>query len=540
MRLLLSVVWLACANGSLLAQTTWQSETERGLFTVTLDAGVAHVPIGSLQSWEMTLVQVGGAPVSDARVVVGGGMRAHGHGLPTQPEVVSTKQAGRYRIEGLRFSMAGEWTLALSIDSASGRDRVLFEISLDDLSKSRGLKSLALPTDWRPPPSPSNRVSDSDEAAEFGRDLFFDESLSGAGTSSCATCHQPERFFADGERLGKGIDRAMRNTPSLIGVAAQSWFYWDGRRDSLWSQALLPFEAVEEMGSSRLAIVRGVLSKPRYRQQYVQLFGAPPEIPFARLPRHAGPIGNEASKQAWAQLSREEQTAISSVFANVGKAIAAFERSLPVPQSPFDHYASAHHTAAKQTTDDTMRMAGHDHHDNPSTNHTLPEALDANALRGLALFMDSSKTNCLRCHNGPWFTNQGFHNVGTGNFFGDRLDFGRVYGLQAAIRDEFNCLGPYSDAVAETCTEQRFLSKHSHVPLEGAFKVPTLRNLKHTAPYMHDGRFTTLREVLEHYRNPPTDGPPHELKPLILSDSEVEDLIAFLESLSGDASLDGI
>ncbi|MEL7311439.1 MAG: cytochrome c peroxidase, partial [Pseudomonadota bacterium] len=536
-RSLLVVFGLVCASGSLLAQTTWRSDTERGVFTVTLDAGVAHIPIATLQSWQLTLQQPDGRPVSNARVVVGGGMRAHGHGLPTQPEVMSTGQPGLYTIEGLRFNMSGEWTLALSIDSANGRDRVLFELTLTDLPTADGLAALALDKDWRPPPSPSNRVADSLPAASLGRELFFDESLSGAGTSSCASCHQPARFLADGERLGQGRDRAMRNTPSLIGASAQSWFYWDGRRDSLWSQALVPFEAVEEMGGSRLAVVRTVLIAPHYREQYARVFGKPPDIDFARLPAEAGPIGSAMSKAAWAELSRQDQIAINTVFANVGKAIAAFERSLPAPPSPFDLYVADRRDVGEQDSEARVGSSAHQHAMEHAIDRNRQRPLDASALRGLALFMDSNKTNCLRCHNGPWFSNQGFHNIGTGNFSGERLDFGRVYGLQAAIRDEFNCLGPYSDTRPEACTEQRFLSKHSHVPLEGAFKVPTLRNLKHTAPYMHDGRYATLREVVEHYRNPPSDGPPHELQALVLSDAEVDDLVRFLESLSGAGEL---
>ncbi|MEL6300066.1 MAG: cytochrome c peroxidase [Pseudomonadota bacterium] len=484
---------------------------------MTLDTGVARIPVGKLQTWNLILEDAQGTPVRDAHVVVGGGMRAHGHGLPTQPEVSTSMRAGHYQLEGLQFSMTGEWTLALSIDSATGRDRILFEFRLENPSRDIRLSEMAIDSQWQPPASPSNRVANDPNAAALGNRLFIDPLLSGDGTLSCASCHDPGLFFTDGAKLGQGSGRAMRNTPSLIGASAQSWFYWDGRRDSLWAQALLPFEAVEEMNASRLAVVRHVLTDPEYRREYEAVFGPPPDIPFDTLPDRAGPIGDTASKAAWATLDRREQSLINAVFANLGKSIAAYERTLPAPDSPFDRYvagrATSHHSA---------------HHGQRET------TLSASALRGLELFLNEERTHCLRCHNGDWFSNQGFHNIGTGNFFGDRLDFGRVYGLQAAIRDEFNCLGPFSDADPDECAGHRFLSTHSHVPLEGAFKVPTLRNLTHTAPYMHDGRFSTLREVIEYYRNPPEGGPPHELKPLDISDDEADDLVAFLESLSGD------
>ena len=133
------------------------------------------------------------------------------------------------------------------------------------------------------------------------------------------------------------------------------------------------------------------------------------------------------------------------------------------------------------------------------------------------------------------FTNGGFHNIGTGNFSGEHLDFGRVFGLRAALMGEFNCLGKYSDAQPDQCLELRFLNKSAHVPLEGAFKVPGLRNVAETGPYMHDGRFDSLDAVLAYYREPPDPAlQTHELKPLALSDAELAALRAFLLRLPPD------
>jgi cytochrome c peroxidase len=148
--------------------------------------------------------------------------------------------------------------------------------------------------------------------------------------------------------------------------------------------------------------------------------------------------------------------------------------------------------------------------------------------------VDEPKTRCLRCHNGPMLTNGGFHNVGTGTFGGERPDFGRAFGLRAVLLDEFNCVGPFSDARREACLELRFLNKDAHIPLDGAFKTPSLRNVSATAPYAHDGRFADLDQVLRHYNTPPavTSSGPHELGPLGLTDQELRHLRAFLFALA--------
>lgn len=138
---------------------------------------------------------------------------------------------------------------------------------------------------------------------------------------------------------------------------------------------------------------------------------------------------------------------------------------------------------------------------------------------------------CLQCHNGPLFTNRGFHNVGTGGLTGEHLDFGRMVGIQAVLQDEFNCLGIYSDAEPEDCHSLRFLNKSAHMPVQGAFKTPSLRNLLQTAPYFHDGRFSTLKQVIEFYNNPP-QVERNELRPLNLSKQEMDQLTSFLRTLS--------
>jgi cytochrome c peroxidase len=131
------------------------------------------------------------------------------------------------------------------------------------------------------------------------------------------------------------------------------------------------------------------------------------------------------------------------------------------------------------------------------------------------------------------FTDHGFHNIGVPYAEGLDRDWGRYQGVRKVIKDEFNCLGEYSDAGKEDCAELRF-AKTARDETIGAFKTPTLRNVTETAPYMHSGQFASLDEVLEHYRRPPRAPIGHtDLVPIQLTAEEIEQLKAFLHTLSG-------
>lgn len=502
--------------GAAAADASWETRSERGV-VATLEPRSGKLEIGAFQEWVLSLRSTDDVPVDQARIMIGGGMPEHGHGLPTSPAVTDFLGDGRYLIEGLKFSMAGRWIVAFAVDTPSGSDRLAFVLDIDSWSENERevLASLRLGADTRPPPSPSNRVADDPDAAHIGEMLFFDEGLSANDALSCATCHEPDRYFTDGRKRGVGINRTGRNTPTVIGAGFLNWFYWDGRRDSLWSQALVPFEAADEMGGSRVDVVRTVGRDAEYRSRYEAVFGAfPDEMLQAQLPEHAGPLGESEMRDAWHRLDRDTAQAINTVYANLGKAVAAYQRTLPIPVSRFDHYVDA-------------TLAG---------DSNARALLTADELAGLELYLDAEKTHCLRCHNGPWLTNGGFHNIGTGVFNGPELDFGRVFGVRSVVMDEFNCLGSYSDAAPGECSQLRFLNRNSHVPLEGAFKVPSLRNLAASAPYMHDGRFADLPAVIEFYRRPldQEEAASHELPPLDLSDMEARQLIAFLLTLSAE------
>jgi cytochrome c peroxidase len=362
--------------------------------------------------------------------------------------------------------------------------------------------------------STSNRVAESRRAAELGHRLFFDTGLSANGRIACASCHNPALHFTDGRTTARGIGVTSRNSPNLVGAAHSPWMFWDGRRDSLWAQALAPLEAAAEMGSTRLAVVRRVTTHRATASLYRQVFGMAPKLDdLNRFPEHAGPFGDVNERAAWTRMSAEDRQIVDRAFANVGKAIEAYERLLQPGPSRFDRYV----------------------HNLRDENPTLENAqLSEMELQGLRLFVDADRTPCLRCHNGPLFTNQSFHDVGTASRAGGFPDFGRLLGIQAVLIDPFNCLGPHSDSDPEDCGALRFINK-SHVAAQsGKFKTPTLRGLVRTAPFLHDGRFGTLDEVIEHYRNPSAgDDRPREMAPLEISDEERRALVAFLVSLDG-------
>lgn len=372
--------------------------------------------------------------------------------------------------------------------------------------------------DGRPPPSFSNAVADLPAAAALGRALFFDVRFSRNGKVACASCHQPTKNYTDGLPVSQAIGQTHRNAPTLMGSAWQRWLYWDGRKDSLWSQALSPLEAFNEMGGNRLDIVRQLLSDQHYRREYESIFGRVPSILQSLTdeaassfdmpwPEAASPLGNKTEKQHWRRLTANQRHAVNRVFSNIGKVIEAFERGLNPEPSRFDQLVDA-----------------------IALGRSFRSDFNDNEIQGLHLFLDVDKTGCLNCHNGPLLTNRGFHNIGTGRLNTPPLDFGRALGLQALSIDPFNCLGNFSDARPSQCLSMRFVKRTHQETMVGAFKVPSLRGVSKTAPYFHDGRFNTLKDVLNFYRSPPASQG-QELQELTLTNHEADALLAFLKTL---------
>jgi cytochrome c peroxidase len=358
------------------------------------------------------------------------------------------------------------------------------------------------------PPDPSNAVADDPRAAELGHRLFFDTRFSANGEISCATCHQPEKLFTDGRPLSEAIGTTKRHAPSIVGLAHSPWFYWDGRKDSQWSQALSPMEDPAEQAGTRTQFAH--LTAAHYSDAYEPLFGPLPDLSDGdRFPPFAGPNGNEAEQAAWEAMAPEDRDAINRVYAGMGKAIAAYERLVMPGPSRFDEYVEA------LVRGDAGKAAA---------------TLTADEALGLRIFIGEG--SCTDCHNGPLLTNNGFHNIGLPLAPGTAFDSGRIKGVERMLADPFNCRSPYSDAGEADCEELRFV-KTEGMELIGGFKVPSLRNVAETAPYMHLGQIPTLRGVLEHYDRAPVPLMGHsDLVPLNLSNQEMNRLEAFLRSLS--------
>ena len=205
--------------------------------------------------------------------------------------------------------------------------------------EARLIQSLSLSALPELAPDPGNPVADSAAAAELGHRLYFDTRLSGGENVACATCHQPELMFTDGLTLAVGSGLGSRHTPSLVGLAHSPWFYWDGRKDSQWAQALEPLETSHEHDSDRTRISRLLTEDKTYAAMYGEVFGELPVLPDQ--PRSASPLGNARQQAAWHAMTESERRAISEVFANVGKALAAYQRKLLPGSTRFDDYADA-------------------------------------------------------------------------------------------------------------------------------------------------------------------------------------------------------
>ena len=378
------------------------------------------------------------------------------------------------------------WLVAASITGLGAASAPALRYGFTPEEVRRILQHSPLPA---PPRDTSNARADDPAAARLGHFLFFDPRLSGNGHLSCASCHDPEHGFADGRALSEGVRRGRRNTPALWNVAYNRWFFWDGRADTLWSQALKPLESPAEMAGSREAIFRLVRDDRELRAAYEPVFGAFPAV--------------------------EDRASVNRVFAAVGKALAAHQRRIVSRGSPFDLFAEGLRAG------DPARMA----------------ALSESARRGLKIFV--GRGQCRTCHAGPNFTDGEFHDIGVPPGSGLSPDAGRADGVARLRSDEFQAAGTFSDdRQGDAARSTAFLDPDA--PMRGQVKTPSLRNVAATAPYMHQGQLATLADVVRYYstlegRTPP--GPHDEkiLVPLHLDEGEAADLIAFLESLTGEA-----
>ena len=359
------------------------------------------------------------------------------------------------------------------------------------------------------PPDPSNQYADNPQAAALGQALFFDTRFSSNGQVACATCHIPELMFTDGRALAVGVGVASRKTMTIVGAAYSPWQFWDGRADSQWAQALGPLENPVEHGGTRTQYAH--LIARYYPAEYEAIFGPLPDLSDpARFPASAGPVADPAVHAAWDGMTPVDRDTVNRIYANIGKAIAAYERLIVPGPSRFDTYVEA------LLAGDTAAME---------------QAMTADEVAGLRLFIGAA--NCIQCHNGPLFTDNAFHNTGVPPRSDQAPDPGRQAGIERLLKDEFNCLGAYSDADPGQCLDLQALAGSAD-QLAGAFKPPTLRNVAQTGPYMHAGQYGDLFSVVRHYRHPPTAavGTSELEMPMFMHNGMLQ-LQAFLASLSG-------
>jgi cytochrome c peroxidase len=394
-----------------------------------------------------------------------------------------------------------------------------------------------------PPADPSNRVADSLEAARFGRALFFEPRFSGqlidgdndggdatlgvrgeAGRVSCASCHVPRSGFIDSRSPHRQVSLAaqwtLRRAPTLLDVAFQPLYNWDGRRDSTWNQAAGVIESAREFNSARLFVAQQIGAL--YREPYTALFGELPPLDDAErfpplLPAEAGCRerstlegtvydcrGLPGDGADYDAMAEGDQAAVTEVMVDATKAIGAYLRQLRCGASRFDAWLEGD--------------AG---------------ALSESEQRGAALF--AGRAGCISCHSGPTLSDGAFHNVGMSPApvavaIIDVNDRGAAAGIAAALTDPLGTSGDFSDGDRRALPEA-VLAEH-----EGAFRTPTLRCIAEQPSFMHTGQLTSLASVVSFFnRGGDRSGYPgaSEIAPLDLREEERADLVAFLQSLAG-------
>ncbi len=363
------------------------------------------------------------------------------------------------------------------------------------------------------PPDPTNQYADSAAAAKLGQKLFFDPALSGPllidselgkagerGKVSCHTCHDGPAMDDRGVHLSIGTGRGSRNSPPLVDAAHYRWANWGGRFDSQWSLSVVVIEKPEVMNGSRVDVARLFVDK--YREDYEAVFGY--ALPKTLDPKRF-PAGARPKESSWDRMTSDDRAFVDRVYVHAGKALAAYTRTLEGRDAPFDRFVDG-----------------------------KADAISAAAKRGFKLFVK----HCEVCHAGPQFTDNQFHALAVAQFGVDvpPKDAGRVDDAKALLASPYNADGAFSN--------HRGTGTLDGIPREkvgyGAFRTPMLRNVGLTAPYMHDGLFKTLANVVAFYNagggevEGVTKDP--ELKRLGLSDREQADLVEFMQTLT-DASL---
>jgi cytochrome c peroxidase len=372
--------------------------------------------------------------------------------------------------------VAGIATLIFGCDRSAKRASSKLQPTpeTDPLAQPKSRQQVGAPVEMTRAAIPADNPQ-TPEKISLGQKLFFDRRLSVDGTVSCSTCHDPALAFTERKPTSVGIKGRVgqRNAPTVLNALYNKTQFWDGRVNTLEEQAALPIVNSVEMGHANLdAAVAQIAAVEEYQQAFRAVFGRPPNGP------------------------------------DLVRAIASYERTQLSFDSPFDHF-----------------IAG-------ETN-----AIDESAKRGWELF--NTQARCNKCHaltdtqrDVTVFTDNDFHNIGIGIIRHNVVALARQAEQliksgdtaaidRAAIQTDMSALG-------------RFLITKKEKDI-ASFKTPDIRNVLMTGPYFHDGSQETLWDVVDHYnkgdglRNPYLD---EDIQPLALSESDIDDLVAFMASLT--------
>jgi cytochrome c peroxidase len=344
----------------------------------------------------------------------------------------------------------------------------------DPLAQPKSPQQVGVPVEMTRAAIPADNPQTS-EKISLGQRLFFDRRLSADGTVSCSTCHDPALAFTDRKPLSVGIQGRVgqRNAPTVLNAFYNKTQFWDGRVNTLEEQAALPIVNSVEMGHPSLdAAVAQIATVQEYKEAFQHVFGRPPNGP------------------------------------DLLRAIASYERTQLSFDSPFDHF-----------------IAG-------ETN-----AISESAKHGWELF--NTQARCNKCHaltdtqrDVTVFTDNDFHNIGIGIIRHNVVALARQAEQliksgdtsaidRAAIQTDMSAVG-------------RFLITKKEKDI-ASFKTSDLRNVLVTGPYFHDGSMETLWDVMDHYNKGDGLQDPYldeDMQPLALTESDIDDLVAFLASLT--------
>jgi cytochrome c peroxidase len=379
-----------------------------------------------------------------------------------------------------RFSSAVVFVFALTILLASCKQA--------DTTVDPGSNTSGTPINTSIPKSQGSVVDPVDNPSsaakvELGRHLFYDQALSVDGSTSCSSCHAITSGLADARGLATsmGFERQMgiRNAPALANVAFNTSFTWDGKFASLEAHAQGPIFNSIEMGNN--FSIDGRDSSGNQDTVGSGYNSQPGPNDTLALFKRLNIRPPDLQSNTYPNLFMAAWGTSQITMDHIAKAIAAFERTFISTQSVFDQYNNGNGSVLKN---------------NPQ------------AVHGLQLFTDVNGANCISCHSGYNFTDQQFHDNGIG--------------INA---NKMNQQGP-----------DKGRSMVSKDPADDfKFKTPSLRNVFLTGPYMHDGRFTTLEDVLANYNKGGLRTTPNQdakIKPLYLNDHDVSDIIEFLKTLT--------